>query len=260
MSVPKTKSSEITEKINLLSQQAEVSPFEVKSLQRDIDRLKQSDASESYMLGGMLRSILNDYPGSKELHEKSLKLSYSLVEIVNYAVSMKRLGRSLEALPLYCKAAEMDPANPDHVSNVLQLMTFIGDFEKYDAVLGRFQRANPDFDITELTYVNTIESIRTHLDVVGVPESQFKIAGALVEKALTEFGFNSRHMLERLSNFDGVSHVYVELAVDAKSASELVQVNDRVVQLILECDELTCWDRLVYNVVSFHPPVTVDAA
>lgn len=260
MSVPETKSSEITERINLLSRQADVTPFEVKSLKRDIERLKQFDASESYMLSGMLCSILRDYAGSRDFHEKSLKLSYSLVEIVNYAVSMKRLGRASESLYFYFKAAEMDPANQAHVNNVLQLMTFVGDFEKYEATLSRFQKANPEYDIRELTYVTTIESIREHLSVAGVPESEFKIAGALVEKALGEFGFNSLHMLERLSNFDGVNHVYVELAVEAKSASELVQVNDRVVELILECEDLTCWDRLVYNVVSFHRPATIAAA
>ncbi|SEU10351.1 tetratricopeptide repeat protein [Pseudomonas graminis] len=260
MSVAETKSSEITGKINLLSMQAEVSPFEVKSLQREIDRLKQHDASQAYMLNGMLSSILKDYEGSKTFHEKSLKLSYSLVEIVNYAVSMKRLGRSYESLALYFKASEMDPANPDHFDNILQLMTFIGNFEKYDACLARFRKANPEFDITELTYVSTIESIRKHLEAAGVPESEFKIAGALVEQTLGEFGFNSRHMLERLSNFDGVKHIYIELAVDAKTTAELVQVNDRVVEAILGCEDLTCWDRLIYNIVSFHPNATEEAA
>ncbi|MDU8542948.1 hypothetical protein [Pseudomonas syringae group sp. J248-6] len=260
MSVPETKSSEITEKINLLSRQDVVTPFEVKSLQRQIDLLKQKRAGESYMLTGMLSSILGEYPRSKEFHEKSLKISSSLVEIVNYAVSMKRLGHSTESLTLYLRAADMDPANPVYVECALQLMAFTGDFERYEALVSRFHRANPEFNISEIDFVSTINSIRHHLEVVGVPEHEFKIAGALVEQAMSEFGYNAKHMFEQLSNFDSVAHIYVELAVEAKCASDLVKVNNRVVELIIDCDALTCWDKLVYNIVSFHSSAAEDAA
>ncbi|MEE4622863.1 tetratricopeptide repeat protein [Pseudomonas alliivorans] len=252
MSVPETKSSEITDKINLLSQQSDVSPFEVKSLQREIDQLRKFDAGEAYMLNGMLCSVLGEYERSKDYHEKTLKLRYSVVEIINYAVSMKRLGRSRESLALYIRASEMDPGTHNHYGCIFQLMTFVGDFEEVEAILARFKKANPGFDTSELHHMKTINSIRRDLAALGVPESEFKIAGALVEKAISEFGFNCRQMSSEISNFDGVNHLYVELAVEAKSASDLVGVNDRVVELILGCEELTCWDKLVYNIIGFH--------
>lgn len=252
MSVPETKSSEITEKINLLSKQAEISPFEVKALQRDIDRLKQVSASEAYMLHGMLFSILRDYPQSKSYHEKALSLSYSKVELVNFAVSMKRLGRSSESLSLYLAAAEMEPSNPLYINCIVQLMIFLGDFEKYSDALTRFRRANPSFNIEEIGLVGTLESIREHLNAIGIPESEFKIAGALVEQAFCEFDLTPKRMREMLSSFDGVKHVYIEMYAEAKSASELVQLNERIVELLLGEERLTCWDRIIYNVVGHH--------
>ena len=252
MSVPETKSSEITEKINLLSKQDEISPFEVKALQRDIDRLKQVSASEAYMLSGMLFSILRDYPQSKSNHEKALKLSYSPVELVNFAVSMKRLGRTSEALSLYFFASELDPANPRFVSSIIQLMTFAGDFERYSEALARFQKANPEFDIQELENIKTVKSVREHLKSVDIPESEFKLAGSLVEQVLCEFNVATKRMREKLTTFDGVKHVYIEMYVNARDASELVMINERVVESLLGDERLTCWDKIVYNVVGYH--------
>ena len=253
MSLPKTKTSAITNKINLLSQKSSVSPFEVKSLQREIDTLMQVDAGEAYMLGGMLYSLVNDYDQSKLRHEKSLKLSFSLVEIVNYAVSMKRLGRVAEALFLFLKAVDSNPGDQSYVASAFQLMTFSGDFEKFDSVLSRFKKSNPTFDFREMPNVAVIESIREHLQVIGVPEAEFKLAGSLVERALTEHGYHARQMFEKVGSFDGEQHIYVELGIDAKSSADLVSINDRIADLILSSEQLTCWDKLVYNVVCFHP-------
>jgi tetratricopeptide (TPR) repeat protein len=260
MTLPKTKTSAITAKINLLLKKASVSPFEVKSLQREIDTLKQIDAGEAYMLGGMLYSLVGDYEQSKLLHEKALKLSSTIVDYVNYAVSMKRLGRVTEALALYLKVTDINPADKHYVDNVLQLMTFSGDFEKFDYVLSRFKKSNPSFNFDEMSNVSIIESIREHLAKVGVPESEFKFAGSLVESVLIEYGYTAKQLFEKIGTFDTEQHVYVEMGIEAKSASDLVAINNKVAELIITSDQISCWDRLIYNIVSFHQPLNIEAA
>lgn len=260
MTLPKTKTSAITTKINLLLKKASISPFEVKSLQREIDTLKQVDAGEAYMLGGMLYSLVGDYEQSKLLHEKALKLSYTVVDYVNYAVSMKRLGRVTEALALYLKVTDINPADKHYVDNVFQLMTFSGDFEKFDYVLSRFKRANPGFDFDELPNVPIIESIKEHLEKVGIPEAEFKIAGAMVESVLIEYGYTAKQMFEKIGTFDTEQHVYIEMGIEAKSASDLVAINNKITELMITSDQISCWDRLIYNIVSFQQPINNEAA
>ena len=75
------------------------------------------------------------------------------------------------------------------------------------------------------------------------------MVGQIVEQAMNESGFVTENIHERLSNFDGVQHVYLEIPLAVKSTHQLVAINDRIAELILGCDEIQSWDRLIVNFV-----------
>jgi tetratricopeptide (TPR) repeat protein len=249
MPAPQLATAGITDRIQALDGREPISPFELKSIERDIDRLKGVSAAEAYMLSGMLSAALGDYGSSKESHLRSLRLAMDDVGLVNYGISMRKLGRLKEAQVNFLKALERSPGSIDILEKVVRTCVFLCDYEDFEAIIARFNKANPESVIEDMECMGNARSIVSHLERLNIPLSEFKMVGEFIEQAMIEFELVADHLHERLSNFDGVQHVYVEIPLAVKSAHKLVAINDRIAELVLGCEEITSWDRLVVNFV-----------
>lgn len=259
MLAPQLATASITDRIQALSRQESILPFDIKSIQRDIERLKTASAKEAYMLSGMLNAALGDYDSSKEMHLKSLRLSMDVVGLVNYGISMRKLGRISEARDIFQKAFDLSPADPMIFEKLIYTSTMLCDYFKVEESIFQFERSNPGYDIEGMKCMETFRSIRSHLDSLDIQLQEYKIVGAFIEQAMLEFGVVNERMQERLSNFDGVPHLYLEVPVPVKSAQQLVAINDRIADLVLGCDEIVSWDKLVVNFVDSKKSASVSA-
>lgn len=259
MPAPQLATAGITDRIQALSSKDSFTPFEVKALHRDIERLKAADASQAYMLSGMLYAVVGDYSNATEMHQKNLRLSPQLVGYVNYGVSLKKLGRLAESKAIFIKALAFAPGSLEVFEKIMQTSTFLLDYGDVEDVVSRFSKASPETDIEGLDYMRTCRSIMSHLQQLSIPLEEYKFVGSCIERALIEFGLNADQMHERLSNFDGVKHIYIEIPVKVKDAAQLVEINDTLVNFILENDLVTCWDKLIVNFVrhQFESPAAV---
>jgi len=249
MSVPNSKGQELTARIEVLSKRSDVTPFEVRSLKREIDKLVSVNAAEAYMLGGMLAAITGDYVESKELHERSLKLVADDVGYFNYGVSMKTVGDLSLAKDLFAKTATIVPGDTELLAHRLQTIAFLFDYETLEPIISDFKKANSAVDVDEFKAVKEARAFVSSVDSLGICLKQIAKVGLHVEKALLKYKLSTAHMVERVSSFDGVSHVYFELNVEANSASQLVEVNECLMDLILEDPAIEDWDRIVVNIV-----------
>lgn len=259
MLAPQLATASITDRIQALSRQESILPFDIKSIQRDIERLKTASAKEAYMLFGMLNAALGDYENSNEMHLKSLRLSMDVVGLVNYGISMRKLGRISEARDIFQKAFELNPADHMVFEKLIYTSTMLCDYLNVEDFISKFVRSNPDYDIEGMKCMETFRSIGSHLKSLDIPGSEYKIVGAFVEQAMLEFGVVNERMHERLSNFDGVPHLYLEVPVPVKSSQQLVAINDRIAELVLSCDEIVHWDKLVVNFVDSKKTASVSA-
>lgn len=249
MPVPQLATARITDRIQALDGRESLPPFEIKSIERDIERLKSVSAAEAYMLFGMLSSALGDYESSKESHEKSIRLAMGEVGFVNYGISMRKLGRFKEAKVYFLKALERSPGSVSILDKIVRTSIFLCDFEDFEEIIARFIKANPESLIEDMQYMKTAKSIISHLERLEISRSEFKLVGEFIEQAMNESGLVGEVMDERLSNFDGVQHIYLEIPLAVKSAHQLVVINDRIAELVLGCDEIQSWDKLVVNFV-----------
>ena len=260
MPAPQLATASITDRIQALNGKESILPFEIKALERDIERLKAVSAAEAYMLTGMLNAALGKYEESKASHQKSLRLTVDDVGLVNYAISLRMLGRLSEAKVTFIQAMERSPASSDILEKLIRTCTFLCDYEDLEDIKSRFIKANPEYDLEDMPCMENVRSILQHLDRLGIPLSEFKAVGAFIEQTMIEFDLVAEHMHERISSFDGVQHVYVEIPTPIKDAAQLVALNDRFTDLILGCDEITHWDKLIVNFVDSRTAPTSAVA
>ncbi|UZE02128.1 tetratricopeptide repeat protein [Pseudomonas mediterranea] len=257
MPAPLLATAGITDRIEALNAQDSILPFDVKALKRDIERLMAVNAAEAYMLFGMLNATLGDYEGSKEMHLKGLRLSMDEVGLVNYGISMRKVGRIQEAKLHFTKAFERSPS-PDILEKIVYASTLICDYEELELIVERFNKANPDYDLEGMECMDTFRSIEGHLKTLGIAPGEYKLVGEFIQQAMIEFGLVNDRLHVGLSSFEGVSHLYLEVPLPVKNAHQLVAINDRISELVLSCDDITNWDRLVVNFID-SKSVTMSA-
>lgn len=252
MPAPQLASASITDRIQLLSQKDEVTRFEVKGIEHEISKLQKVDAGEAFMLSGMLFAALGEYENSKAQHEKSLLLPYDYVKLVNYGISMRRVSRLNEAKALFIRALERSPGSEDTFKMFVHTSTFLFDYDGLEEVVERVLKANPDLDLERMACMDTVASIMSHLEKLSVSLDEYKLFGEHVQQVLQEYNTRTNNMHEKISSFDGVQHMYVELLIRAVDARQLVAMNDRLADLVLSDDRIESWDKIVINFSGYH--------
>jgi len=249
MPVPNSKGVDITKRIEDLSKRNDITPFEVKSLQRDIDKLITIDAAEGYMLGGMLAALTGKRDVARSLHENSLKLEYDIVGLFNYGVSMKKLGELSLAKTIFLKAEALSPGDRDVFGHHVQAMNFSLDYTNLHQVVSQMNKHRPDWDVREVADVPVAYGVVECLEQLNIPLVEYSKYGVHLEHALRKFDLSPIQIQERFSHYDGVPHMYTEFFVDSNSATVLYDVNEYLMDLVLGDDELTNWDKVILSVV-----------
>lgn len=249
MPVPNSKGEDITKRIEEISKRSDVSPFEVKSLQRDIDNLMAVDAAEAYMLGGMLAAMTGNRAEAQALHEKSLRLKCDVVGLFNFGVSMKKVNNLSLAKELFSRADAISPGDLQVASHRFQTMNFLLDYEEFEDVMTNLQKAHPGINAQEIPEVQVAQGIIDNLSGMGVSLGEYRRFGQHAEQALLQFDLSATHIVQRVSSFDGVPHIYAEYHVEINSADVLVEANEALLERILGDESLANWDKVIINIV-----------
>ncbi|UUJ42381.1 hypothetical protein L1A22_08810 [Pseudomonas extremaustralis] len=246
-----TKSADLTNKLNDLAGKSKLSEFEIRHFRREVEQLKSVNAAEYYMLNGMLSSVLGDFENSRDNHEKALKLSRDHVDLINYGLSMRRLGHMSTSLDLMLQSFELVPNSEDTFNEVCLSMILHGDFSSFDSALERIKRANPSVDLSSVPHYVNLLHIRECLAVCEIDESELTIVFGVLSDVLDSYALSVEDLDVNTSTFDSVRHVSVFVKVTCAEPRDLLKINEELADRIISLDDLECWDRLVLNAVNY---------
>lgn len=118
---PKTKASELIEKINALLHQEERDEFTLRKTKSEAENLRSSDAFSAYVSLGMLASLENDENGMRKNHLAALKLQPNDSNgNLNYSTSLNNLGFYSEAKEYAHNAYEGNRGNSTILSYLIE--------------------------------------------------------------------------------------------------------------------------------------------
>lgn len=141
---PKTKASELIEKINALLHQEERDEFTLRKIRKGAENLRQSDAFNAYVSLGMLASLENDADGMRTNHLAALKLQPNDPNAnFNYSTSLNNLSFYSEArgyAEIACNGAR---ESLEYLSLLIDISLKIGRIRDARKWLERFQLLSP---------------------------------------------------------------------------------------------------------------------
>lgn len=249
MPVQLTIGHNITDQINLLAGRENPSEMELARVKRDIDKVKNADIAQYYMLLGMFYSVVGNEAESRDNHEKSLRFSSDIVFLENYAFSLKRLDAAAEALELLLRAFEQAPTD-EVLEEVAQGMIYSGDFAEFERVIQRYDKANPEKRAGSSLSVRYIATALDRFARAKISIKDFKLSMAVVKEVLSRKGLNNsiETMTFSSGTFDEVPHVNIVIRVKASSSEIFFELNEDIADAMACSEDIEAWSRLVFTV------------
>lgn len=250
MAVKAIASKKLMAMLDELGELPNPTQLEKKRVLRSIEPLKTVDVVSYYSFMGVYYSILGDYESCRAEHLKALKLSSKPELFLNYAVSIRRLGRYSESLSILISGGRSNFTAVDYISEICETVYITGDFGGFDSALEVFSRANPEVQLQDVWAIKKVLELRRVLKLAGVPEREYCHAMTIVNQVLISNGFSNRFTMVSSGGLDGVPHISTRFAVPVTQSKLLSQINDQFADAIISDDELSSWDRLIFTAVS----------
>lgn len=253
MPVQLTVANSVTDQINLIANSDKPTELQLRRVKNEIEKVKQADIAQYYMLLGMFYSVTGDVEASISNHDKSLRLSSQVIFLENYAFSLKRLGKSEEALNLLLKAFDVSPTE-DVFEEVGRAMIHAGVFSGFETVVERFVRANPEVNLNGLFSVHFINNALEQLSRALVPLDEFKLSMELVRGVLLQKGYadSIEAMTFCAGTFDDVPHVDVCIKLKSPTVTALFEINEAIADVMASAENIESWNRIVFTVCDYH--------
>lgn len=253
MAVAAINSDKVVDRLNDIESLGMPSDIEMQRLKRDIDSIKGSAPAIHFMLMGMFHSVKGDYESAVSFHEKSLRLSSETFLFVNYGTSLRRLGKSSEGLDKLLIAFKREPNSVVIARELIDAILSSGRLSELDAVLEKFQAANPEFDVAQFEQVGMINKVREMIARAGIPEAEYSSAVQEIEALGRACGTPIKSFMAESSSFDGVVHVATYFGVQAPNHELLAELNDKIAEIMISRD-FTAWDRMIFTAVEDLKP------
>jgi len=117
----------LIERLNVLLGEKNRNPFALSALKKEAQVLLKTDAFHAYVVLGMIACLEKNVDEMHKNHLKALNL-YPNDPLANnnYAASLANLGFNSEASKQYRKAYQLEPANLNVLSGLIDTLTFAG--------------------------------------------------------------------------------------------------------------------------------------
>lgn len=144
---PKTKASELIEKVNALLNREERDEFTLRKIKIEAEKLRPSNAFSAYVLLGMLASLEDDVDEMRANHLAALKLRPNdPVGNLNYSTSLVHLGFYSEAREYALKAYEGNRGSATFLSLLIDRCYKSGRVQQAKGWIHEWETLNPEQD------------------------------------------------------------------------------------------------------------------
>lgn len=143
---PKSKSSELIERLNEFSTSGSINEFQIEGLKAGARSLIRTDTFRAYGILGMIASCTYDIESLHENHEASINAPGSdpLWAYTSYAVSCTRVGDYKTAATIISEALEMYPDNLGILRDYIDYHAGAGEFTSALSACQRMQKLTPE--------------------------------------------------------------------------------------------------------------------
>lgn len=230
ISQPQTISNELLQQISKFDLDNEPSEFEAKLFLREAEKLKKSNPSESWMLIGIIQSLLFKYDKAKSSFEKSIAhspLDFEVV-ILNYVKALRLLGKFEEALEVSEKYASNDSFML--LENAFLQSLNLGLFNKASS----YSKKLKAFSYKDESYLGHLKNMIVSSNELGISESNCSAIYLLVLKSI-----HSEKILSVKStvaiNYDHSNALILLFYIDA-NASTIANIELDIAEKLAELD------------------------
>lgn len=142
MPLPQSAAQELTERVNnLLARHAPPSAFELRLIEREAKNLMGVDAAIAYQTLGIVAAMNGDVEQAKSNHQHAIRLRPGdVLAIINYAISLLRLGYPAEAFCESARAAQIAPHDYKVLSECLDYAMRAGLFVEAAKCVSRIEQ------------------------------------------------------------------------------------------------------------------------
>lgn len=187
---PQTISGEIFDRLNALSHSDLHNEMLLRTLARDIDRLRNADAVAAYQLAGALAAFRGNVDEMRRNHEAAIRLKHTPEPLMNYSCSLHRAGFLNEAASYMERAQNLRP----HDKMLTGRLTYL------TQIAGYFQRA------ADLLVHHKLKATDVAEDLTEEVESTRAIQA--------EWGLDDTHTSALVSIAVGLAHARNEYKID----------------------------------------------
>jgi len=148
----KSKYPDLVEKLNQFSATSEVSSFDLIRLKKEAEEIKENvDLASGFALFGMISCLEKDERQVRSFFKRAIQQSGGeLSHILNFSVSLKKLGFFEEAYGYAFEAYEQDPVNLACIDLTIEMACILNkkvDFKKFATAWSKITKENHSLEI-----------------------------------------------------------------------------------------------------------------
>lgn len=250
MAQPQTVSNGLIERLNALSEMdSSPTEFQVASLRRDIEALKRVDLATGLMVHGVFHACFGAPEDSIDCHRRSITASGGQARFFeNFAVSLKRMGRYIDACDYYLEALRRDPGNKYLFLKFANTTFYTGKVSGFLEAVNRYMAATGDEGIKQKHLVAINYDLLDQMSAVDLKESEYVSAFAKVEDVARSHRKELVGASGSLVSDNETSYLFCQLRVDAAPA-ELALMSDELACLVSEDIDFSVWNKIVHSFI-----------
>lgn len=226
--------NEILSDIYILDNQDVKSDFSVMKISQAIKKLLKVDAADSYMLEGILNTVLWKEDDMISYFEKALKIRVDYQIVNNYAISLKKFGLYDLSMDRFSQALRLNPASRTAAVSLLNSAVLLGEIEKYSDVLDMYYGASNDNDF--YNYYKHVVSLLRNIEANSV-----RVIGRNIVNVLKDFKKDA-YSLEIVSFGDENVNLSFQVSIENASLDDIYFANEKLNEFLCFSEEFNFSD------------------
>lgn len=251
MASPQTKTNAIMERIQSLPAETGPNDFLVRSIQIDIQKVRQVDPAGSYMLDGMLNTALKRRDYAIAAHENSVRLAPSRDDVLwNYYASLGMLACYREAQAIAQRMVASGYISDTHIESALWSSLLVLDDAAFYACLKEYgylvQGQDTQRGVDHM--IQVADAIQRTKEREPGLSSDMERVWEHVQSTLREHDQTMVNFAAREIDFYGQSTLHLEYPIEA-SINRIMILNDALLKKISSDESIHHWDSVIATFV-----------
>jgi tetratricopeptide (TPR) repeat protein len=252
MATPQLKTSDIMDRIEALPKGLARSDFQVRQIQREIDKLRGVDPASAYMLDGILCTALRDFENAVAAHRNAVQLDPGREAIrYNFFASLSMFGHFKEASEVIAEMLRLGMVDDTNIKCGIWMSTLAVKHDLAKELIRKYSDLIQKQDLREgIKHMEENNSVIQHF--LGQSLSLKKDADRLYNHVQSTLEKNTASVIGMdtiVSHFYGQKVLHLNYIVE-EGAEKIIALNDELIEEVSSDEEIESWDSLIVAFVN----------